>query len=76
MATETKKRYKSFDYITPKVAEKSKRLGGNMEESEFEELEVVTLTNPDGEEVRVWKSDVEDYKKVWAEMAESQEEDE
>ena len=72
MATETRKRYKNFrDYVTPKVAEKSARLGGSLEESEFEEVEVVEIEGPDGESKRVTKDMVESFESVHQEMSDS-----
>jgi len=80
MATETRKRYVDhIDYVTPKQVERAERVGGKLKESEFEEVEVVTLDGPDGEPFRITKDQVSSYKKVAEEMVaalEKEEEDE
>jgi hypothetical protein len=73
---EKRKRYLDHkEYITPKVAERAARVGGNLKESEFEEVDVIDIDGPDGEPKRITKDQRDAFKNVHKEMADTQAKD-
>jgi hypothetical protein len=75
MATETRKRYKSHkDYVTPKQVERAARVGGSLEESEYDEVEVINIDDPTtGEPKRITKDMQDSFTEVHTEMDERRE---